>query len=98
MGSVPCSVPVVPLAEVYAVKLPEILRSTFTQYGAVIAAVVVSRLVRPVPGRRWKETPEPGVTHAKACAELGLSVSRIITPAFAQAFVFSTLTTFATIV
>src|SRR4030043_1662141 len=98
MGSVPGSVHVVPLAEVYAVKLPEILRSNFTQYGAVIEPVVVSRLVAPVPGRRWEETPEPGVTTVIACAEAGVSDSRIITPAFAQTFVFSTLTTFATIV
>src|SRR4030042_332049 len=97
MFSVPCIVHAEPLAEWYAVRLPDKSRSIFTQYGAVIEPVVVSRLVWPVPGRRWKETPEPGVTTIIACAEAGPSVSRITTPAFAQAFVFSTLWTFATI-
>ena len=38
-----------------------------------------------------------GVTHAKACFEPASSVSRIITPALAQPFVFSTLSTLAII-
>jgi hypothetical protein len=46
-----------------AEKLPEILRSIFTQYGAVIPAVVVWLLPLFGWGRRWKETPLPGVTH-----------------------------------
>src|SRR4030042_6430773 len=50
----------------------------------------------PVPGRLWKDTPEAGVTTIIACDESGLSVSRIITPSFAQLLVLSMLWTFAT--
>src|SRR4030042_842246 len=97
MVSVPTIVHVEPLAEMDPVQLPAILRSIFTQYGATIPAESVFKLVAPVPGRRWKEAPEPGVTTIIACEESGLSVSRIITPALAQTFVLSTLWTLAII-
>src|SRR4030042_2906808 len=98
MGSdAPSFCHVVPLAELYAEKLPARSRSIFTQYGAVIPAVVSSALAPPVSGRRWKDTPEAGVTTIIACFESPLSVSRIITPALAQAFVLLTLWTLATI-
>ena len=73
------------------------LRTSLTQYGAVLPVLVVSVLEPPVVVRRWKETPLPGVTTIMACFAFELTLSRIITPALAHGSVFSTLTTRATI-
>ena len=72
-------------------------RSIFTHCGAVMPVTVSPTLTSPVAGRLWNATPSAGVTTAIACAEAGLSVSRIIPPVLAQVFVFCMLSTFATI-
>ena len=60
-------------------------------------AVVVDWLVPPVEGRRWKDAPFAGVMTVIACLEPASRVSRSITPALAQALVFSMEATRATI-
>jgi hypothetical protein len=51
----------------------------------------------PVAVRRWNATPLPEVTTIMACREPAVSVSRIMTPAFAHAFVFCRVATRAMI-
>src|SRR4030042_1475684 len=87
-----------PFAECETVKLPEIPRSNFTQYGAVTPDWLVLKLTPPLEGRPCEATPLTGVIQAKACADSGASDSRIITPALAQPLVLSMLLTFAIIV
>jgi hypothetical protein len=48
--------------------------------------------------RRWKASPLAGVTSIEAWREVDSSVSRIITPAFVQAWTYCTLTTWLTMV
>jgi len=81
------------LAEWETVKLPATSRSNLTQHGAVNPVWFVLKLVASVSMRPWKATPFAGVTHPRACFEPASSVSRIITPAFAQPLVFCTLRT-----
>jgi hypothetical protein len=64
-----------------------------TQYGAVTAGPAVLVLTPPVAVRRWKAVPLPGVAIIMACADPAASVSRIMTPALIQAFVFCSLAT-----
>ena len=87
----------VPLAEWDTVKLPDASRSSLTQWGAAIPVWFVVKLVPSAAVRPSEATPFSGVTQAKACFEPASSVSRIITPAFAHAFVFRTLLIRATI-
>ena len=47
----------------------------------------------PVAVRRWNTAPLPGVTATRACRDPAASVSRIMTPALIQAFVFCSLAT-----
>ena len=95
--SEPTRVQVTPSAEREAVKvLPA--RTILTQEGATTPAMVVDAEIPPAATRRWKDAPWPGVRTIEACAEPGASVSRIITPALAQTFVFRTLVTRATTV
>jgi hypothetical protein len=72
-------------------------RTTFTQYGATAVPLPVLVLTHPVQLRDWNTKPFPGVRNTPAWAEFAPSVARIITPAFAQAFVFCWLATRATI-
>lgn len=87
-----------PLVEWETVKLPATSRSSLTQCGAAIPASVVPNELVPVSVRPCEATPLPAETTAKACAEPGSRVSRIMTPALAQACVFCTLSTLAIIV
>ncbi len=79
-------------------KLPTASRSNLTQCGAVMPVSFSLKLAISGSVRPWKATPFSGVTNTEACFELASSVSRIITPALAQAWVFCTLLTLAIIV
>src|SRR5690242_5331957 len=59
-------------------------RDSFTHFGAGPAPPYVSVDPPPVTVRRWNASPFPTDTSMNACAEPASSVSRIITPAFAQ--------------
>src|SRR5882724_9000504 len=93
---VPCCVQVTPSGERKAVKtLP--LRTSLTQYGAAFPATTASEVPPPVELRHWNETPLTGVTNMLDSLLLAAKVSRIMTPALVQLFVFCSLTTRATI-
>src|SRR4029450_10120895 len=92
----PMGVQTIPLSECQAVKVVP-LRSRRIHSGMGTPARVVWLLVPPVKGRRWKETPCPGVARTAAWVEFALRVSRIITPALAQELVLVRLDTRAVI-
>ena len=96
MVAVPIVVQLTPSAERDAVNVFP-LRLTFTQTGTAMPVLVVLVLVPPVDVLRWKETPLEGVPTTIAWVELALRLSRIITPAFAHAFVLVRLPTRAMI-
>src|SRR5262245_55165703 len=78
----PASVQLVPLVEVYAVKvLP--LRTSFTQYGATALNVDELELA-PVEARRMNPYLPALVTNIDATFDPPVNDSRIITPAFAR--------------
>ena len=87
MVSEPTTVQLLPSRDFDAVKrLPT--RSSFTKYGLVPGPPEVCAEMPLVDGRRWYASPLLGLTSMKACFEPGVSASRIITPAFVQAFTF----------
>src|SRR5215472_18790512 len=64
-------------------------RTSWTQYGATRPLTPTScTALAPVDARYCILTPLPGVMNTSTEAEPGSVVSRIITPDFAQAFVF----------
>ena len=73
------------------------VRTSLTQYGVAAPVTLVAVVVPPVEVRRWKEAVPVGLTSIMASVELAARDSRIMTPAFAQVFVFCTLATRAMI-
>jgi len=73
-------------------------RCTATQCGGASAEAVVFTESPPVERRRWNAAPFPVDTSMIACFDPAESVSRIMTPPFAQAFTFWMLATRAMIV
>ena len=69
------------------------LRTIRTQYGAVLPVLSLDTQLPPVLARYWALAPLPGVITISANVELALSVSRTMTPAFAQGSVFPTAVT-----
>src|SRR5262245_19092037 len=96
MVALPTAVQVVPLVERSAVNVVP-LRVRRTQYGAVNPATDVFVGCAPVVVPRMNSMPAPGVSSSMACVEGPLNVSRIITPALANWFVFWIETTRAVI-
>src|SRR3982751_29989 len=85
--SVPTTVQLVPFEDAEAVKVFPV-RSSLSQYGAATAGPAVRVVAPPVSLRRWNVRPCPGVRATKALAEFAAMLSRIMIPAFAQAFVY----------
>ena len=90
--SVPTTVQAVPSSDSDAVNRSP-FRCRRTQCGGADIEPAVLADWPPAASRRWKAAPFADDTSISACAEPGLSVSRIITPAFDQAFAFCTLAT-----
>src|SRR5262245_17148393 len=87
--SLPTCVHVTPSGERYAEKtLPARLMRTHS--GAVAAPPLVLVFQPLVTVRRWNAAPLPGVSTIMACVDVGVRVSRIITPAFAHGLVLLT--------
>src|SRR5262245_35133378 len=86
----PTVVQVVPLAEIDAVNvLPD--RTSFTQYGAAMPVCdPPSAAEPPVVDRYSNFAPLEGVIYKPAYADPAARVSRIMTPALAETWVFST--------
>ena len=96
MVSLPSSDQLLPLDDRYAENV-EPRRTNLTQYGAVTDPLEEFAVDPPVLTRRWNVSPFPGVTAANTCRDVAVNVSRIMTPALAQEFVFWSVATRATI-
>src|SRR6516162_572469 len=81
--SVPIGVHCVPSLEAYAVNWLA-LRTRRTHMGGALEGPLVLSENPPGSMRRWNPVPLPVDDNASAWREPGSSVSRIITPAFAQ--------------
>src|SRR5512141_3262543 len=92
----PIKCQVVPSGESYAEnELPT--RSSRTHRGGTTFSVpAVPYVVPPVTSRRWKPEPAVGDISANACGDPAVSDARIMTPAFAHAFVWTSESTRAT--
>ncbi len=89
--SLPTGVQLLPSVDEKAVNTSPV-RVTLSQRGGVPLAPVFV-VTPPAATRRWNATPLPGLTKIDACAELALSVFRIMTPDFVQALTFSSCDT-----
>ena len=68
-------------------------RVSFSHTGAAAALPAMKFVMPPVVERVMNSMPPPGFTSRITCADPAVSVSRSITPAFANVFVFCTLAT-----